>query len=90
MTEQAIDDGGPAFPQRGELTWIRTAANEGHYADACDLPGMSLRDCFAGLAMVGIILRFAGEVSESQEAVAYDAYRQADAMLAERKRERKP
>ena len=63
-------DGGPAFP-----------VGSGDMRDPC---GMTLRDWFAGQALVGIL---AGNVwkeiiiKDNPEA---EAYRMADAMLAER------
>jgi hypothetical protein len=67
-----INDGGPAFPFDG-------------YGER--VPGMTLRDWFAGQALAGL-LAHTGE-SERNRAVA--AYRYADAMLRARDtREVKP
>jgi hypothetical protein len=62
-------DGGPAFPRSDELGLHRA------------IPGMSLRDWFAGMAMQGMLA----------DGIAHDgaprfAYRLADAMLAEREK----
>lgn len=65
MTERSdkIDDGGPAFPTKGL---------------AFEIPGMSLRDWFAGQALAGIIARYSTDNAESDARVAYQY---ADAML---------
>lgn len=67
-----MKDGGPAFP-------------------AWDRGGMSLRDYFAGQALPGLVTcePVADEADSDAPArqVAKDAYRIADAMLAERDRE---
>lgn len=80
------DDGGPAFPDPAPL----------HEA----APGMSLRDWFAGQALVGWLSGpCSGEVLEDydndadgfrehQQQVAVTCYGYADAMLAERAKER--
>ena len=87
---QQIDDGGPAFPH-GEI--------EGQERDAdgyliCSR-GMSLRDWFAGQALMGVLAsqqedgafeyygKDDGELHENW--VPATAYRIADAMLAARK-----
>ena len=63
------DDGGPAFP--------RPASDFPNYAQV----GMSLRDWFAGQALLGILS--APVVPDEPRAVL--AYRYADAMLEARK-----
>lgn len=48
MTEKKIEDGGPAFPSEQGCTdqgWNQTYA-----------PGMSLREWYAGQALIGIIV----------------------------------
>lgn len=75
MTDsKEIDWGGNAFPTEG-------GTDSGLYPD----PGMSLRDWFAGQALV----EFAGfvtvEVPETFDIVARHCYRMADAMIAARK-----
>ena len=72
-----VNTGGNAFPTG---TWEYDGQNN-------VLPyqekGMSLRDYFAAKAMQGLL---AEGPCKSMESVAKDAYRQADAMLAERER----
>lgn len=65
-------DGGPAFP----------CETFGH--DAGIKPGMSLRDWFAGQALVGIISASQNVGVSAIPAVAGAAYKVADAMLDER------
>ena len=81
---QQIDDGGAAFP--------RSASDCNHSQE-----GMSLRDWFAGQALMGILAsqqedgafeyygKDDGELHENW--VPATAYRIADAMIAARKRE---
>ncbi len=76
-------DGGPAFPSEGE-----GFGNRNHWT-----PGMTLRDWFAGQALVGMLAYShvnpqRGNYHENclVEGVAEDAYRYADAMLAEREK----
>ena len=67
-----IEDGGPAFP----LT-----------ADTACFKGMTLRDYFAGQALAGYIAHLGAQghaASRFTEECAMEAYRFADAMLAER------
>lgn len=64
----AINDGGPAFPAK-------------HFDLAPNEQGMSLRDWFAGQAMMGMI---AAGLSEKVDVNI--AYKVADAMLAARSR----
>lgn len=74
------NDGGPAFPVVHAII-----PQQGHFVTAPPaIHGMSLRDWFAGKALCGMMaLQFAG-LSEREFARA--AWRQADAMLAERER----
>lgn len=66
-----IKDGGPAFP----------ISVMGETIKRCD--GMSLRDYFAAKAMLGLdVTRYAGGYT----LLAENAYKMADAMLAERER----
>lgn len=70
-------DGGPAFPQidwkrKGDIEWGTTRG------------GMSLRDYFAAQAMRGIMSSLDDGEEPEIEAIAHDAYRMADHMLAER------
>jgi hypothetical protein len=66
-----IDNGGPAFPNRGD----NTPTNQIY-------DGMSLRDWFAGMALSGTIETNA---SADDARFAQWAYNVADAMLAARK-----
>ncbi len=67
-----IKDGGPAFPTTGVVI---------DYAISYD--GMTLRDYFAAKAMAELI-----EKHDLDKDVARFAYQIADAMLAERERDR--
>jgi len=65
------DDGGRAFPTS---------------SDDYD-PGMSLRDYFAALALVGVVqARVAAGLDAGQESIAEECYELADALLAARSR----
>lgn len=59
-------DGGPAFPQQGGLI--------------VTMPGMSLRDYFAGQALTAI-----GAIDITDDKIAEACYAIADAMLRERR-----
>lgn len=71
------DDGGPAFP-------VPDGAES--------MPGMTLRDHFAGMAMAAMIGAYPAQAIDTgeggllfdNEAIAYDAYEVADAMLKAR------
>ena len=64
--------GGSAFPSHG---------NMGEVVDA----GMSLRDYFAAKAMAAIIaMHDAGDCEYDENLVAINAYKMADALIAER------
>jgi len=74
------ENGGPACP-------LSVHPEHGYGPAASVQDGMSLRDYFAGQALVG--LRASGIPDERREtyaAVADAAYRSADAMIAERNR----
>lgn len=53
----------------------------GHPASA---PGMTLRDWFAGQALIGIVSSMLGKQENPEAAFAYGAYAIADAMLSAR------
>jgi len=82
-------DGGPAFPVP---TWPRQA--DGQPMSSCEfgLGGMSLRDWFAGQALVGILanqellkmLEVAIKSTPARNATASYAYAIAESMLKER------
>jgi len=71
-----VNDGGPAFPSEGRI---------GDVPYVMTNTGMSLRDWFAGQALVGLMSNPAGTNHLYQELCKY-AYGTADAMLAERQR----
>ncbi len=72
MTDER-DDGGQAFPMHQNAYPFR-------------MPGMTLRDWFAGQALAGYM--GAPEVPSTAGAIAFDCYDIADAMLAQRKEEK--
>ena len=77
MSDVKRDDGGPAFPTEPNT-------QPGMYVHH----GMTLRDYFAGQAMVGCYAALDEGIRTSDEDLAMDAalfYRIADAMLAARK-----
>lgn len=80
-----INDGGRAFPADPAIHTLSDA-------ECSTLSGMSLRDWFAGQAITGIcddsLVRSGARVGTTRNA-AEDAYAIADAMIAERKKERK-
>lgn len=67
---EPIDDGGPAFPAK-------------HYDLGDSEHGMSLRDWFAGQALMGILAK--SDSGEDMSAEAKDSFRYADFMLKARK-----
>jgi hypothetical protein len=73
------NDGGPAFP---EVQTDLRMANSQWYGNTRSVGGMSLRDWFAGMALQGYIADNGSNFR--REALAKDAYAQADAMIAER------
>ena len=80
MANEIINEGGPAFAQPFEVgvNGRRDFASDFGYG------GMSLRDWFAGQALAGL-LACAGWPGASQLGrQARDAYRLADAMVAQR------
>jgi hypothetical protein len=72
LSQQQLDKmGGPAFPlQANNVAFV----------------GMTLRDWFAGQALVGILAGKypVAEYNPDPETIAKDAYKMADAMLAQR------
>ncbi len=65
-------DGGPAFPA---------------FSATVSTNGMSLRDYFAAAALTGLVTHAYYLPEDFPEGVVSDAYRVADAMLAERSRD---
>lgn len=78
--EKPREDGGPAFPQNAPLV------PQGHYDSGPGAsPGMSLRDYFAAFALQGLVADAWMKCDElSANGLCRDAWRFADAMLAER------
>lgn len=76
--------GGPAFPQP-----MATSAEGSMYVAAekhPDFGGMTLRDYFAGQALVGYLAsrEYGEEAAQNPDKVAEWAYQNADAMIAAR------
>lgn len=77
-TQAAIDDGGPAYPMpSGPEPRDKSTT---HYNE-----GMSLRDWFAGQALVGLIANDSASANNTHSQDARFCYGAADAMLAARK-----
>jgi hypothetical protein len=75
------NDGGPAFPVGSDLGPASNIVDGGY-------GGMSLRDWFAGMALQGMLAcpESMGGINQFAEC----AYEYADAMLAEREKEKQP
>ena len=90
------NDGGPAFPgtHDGSVVWCGpggSALNDVRQDEPICWPGMTLRDWFAGQALVGLAHdddKCADPRDWRWAELAVAAYRAADAMLAERAKER--
>jgi len=88
MTKK-IEDGGLAFSGKRmeEIGFVNIGGDiEKTFAEA-EHPGMSLRDWFAGQALVGLMAHSFDDGSDflhdaGPAAAAYQAYRMADAMIA--------
>mgnify|MGYP000272854830 CR=1 FL=1 len=78
----STNDGGPAFPALTMLCGSDTVVASCHNSAQ---PGMSLRDWFAGQAIIALYQTDRSEYPTSKD--AEQAYRIADAMLAARKAE---
>ena len=74
---KTLADGGPAFPVTTD------------HGSVYPLPGMTLRDYFAAAAMQGM-LGVNSPLDFTHRAFALDAYKYADAMLAERTKTKEP
>lgn len=72
-------DGGPAFPGKRPFKYYSMGEHKGVET----VPGMSMRDWFAGLALQGICASGPGR-GWSNALLAQEAYQLADAMLAAR------
>lgn len=84
-----VNDGGPAFPERRCTKVMATGPNGQAEPIMETVGGMSLRDWFAGQAMVGLTAHpKCGPVGHGYETatncVAREAYALADALLSER------
>lgn len=83
---EKIDDGGPAYPFEIQKRMVDTYG--GHeYVEQDNSPGMSLRDWFAGQALIGLIQSppsIDGQPTRKLEHLADVAYATADAMLEAR------
>jgi hypothetical protein len=83
-TATAVNDGGPVFPQPGELDY-RFGPGTERTGQLFESAGISLRDYFAGQALIGILgSRHGFLVDVGTDNAPSWAYRVADAMLAER------
>jgi len=80
------DDGGAAFPT--ETGWVKSYKGTVEVSSPIYHKGMSLRDYFAGQALIGYMasggIAFFKLDEKGREAFAKDNYDIADAMLAER------
>lgn len=80
MSDEKKNDGGHAFPN---VYHLRTG-------EEISPPGMTLRDYFAGRALTGLFAFDSfGQKLSAPETFARYAYQMADAMLAERDKEKK-
>lgn len=73
-----INDGGPAFPRTKSTGNLSNSTTE-----IVSVGGMSLRDWFAGQALVGLLTQPA-EDEYGPKCFAEDAYEMADAMIEAR------
>ena len=73
-------DGGQAFPRTTTMNAPGQPWNE-------EQTGMTLRDWFAGQALVGIAPKLADAMQPNNKLAAKHAYEVADAMLKERERQ---
>lgn len=83
----AKPDGGPAMPSI--RTEPRTDSYSRCYGDVTSYGGMTLRDWFAGQALVGLLAHDCDDDSRSWKGIdgaTSRAYEYADAMLAEREK----
>lgn len=73
------NDGGPAFPSEERY-------KEGDEWFVRQHPGMSLRDWFAGQALIGMFAAGIHMITMDDNKIAKSAYVMADAMLAAREK----
>ena len=89
-----MKDGGPAFPRMASPEWEKKNAamltSFGQEQYLSPHTGMSLRDYFAAAVLRGSYARYGHGSNDSTalKLVASEAYQVADAMLAEREKER--
>jgi hypothetical protein len=81
MRNATHNDGGPAFPWR-----YMDRDSMGQEVTREQGEGMTLRDYFAGQALVGTVLSHLSQGGITYDSTARDAYRYADAMLAAREK----
>lgn len=85
----SIEDGGPAFPAK-----VRHTQQDGIdgviQAWVEQVPGMTLRDYFAGQMIPGLVAVAAHDTVWHSEKIATDAFELADAMIAESTKEDAP
>ena len=83
--------GGQAFPGGESYESVDPAGNSTRHSKAPYFKGMTIRDYFAAKAMQGFYASLIAEPESDpdyfHENVAKAAYKQADAMLAEREKE---
>lgn len=89
----SINDGGPAFPRTKSTGNLSNSTTE-----IVSVGGMSLRDWFAGQALAGLASNQSFLLNildghthnNTEDALAFTAFRTADAMLAARNKEVAP
>jgi hypothetical protein len=81
MTDTS-NNGGPAYPY--QVTYTKTSATGRQYEHTDVYAGMTLRDYFAAAALQGMLADIQCNAPFSDSDAANDAYKIADAMLAER------
>jgi hypothetical protein len=80
--QSTSDTGGPAFPQP-DLSGYGMGPPEGQDGQY-QMQGMTLRDWFAGQALMGCAQMLPSKAGNHREEAARVAYQLADAMIAER------
>ena len=81
-----IDDGGPAYP---ELEWKHLVPTDHHLTNKeitslpLTIPGMTLRQHYAGLAMQALLTGHARDQLINHNAIAYEAVEMADELIGE-------
>ena len=94
-----IDTGGAAFPSMAVAVTARDSSGEiARQMQATGVAGMTLRDWFAGMAMLGLVVRMTGGEPTYESSwttlkdehdgpdLANDAYEFADAMIAHKRK----